>query len=130
MNTGINGIIENLINHFDLRYLYYIFLMCHRCQQHRDLLLVNDEEVCLDCIKLHRISTILTHEQERKLIADCLAIHHTSMINSISFVSFIRLYGFFVYKGIRYYTIGDLVFYDSPLKPVARLFYNHLLLWF
>jgi hypothetical protein len=23
-----------------------------------------------------------------------------------------------------------LVFYDSPLKPVGRLFYNHLLLWF
>jgi hypothetical protein len=104
--------------------------MCHRCKQPRDLLLVNDEEVCLDCIKLHRISPTLSEEQERKLIDDCLAIHHSSMINSISFVSFIRLYGFFVHKGIRYYTIGDLVFYDSPLKPVGRLFYNHLLLWF
>ena len=126
----INGITGSLINDFHLRYLYYIFLMCHRCKEHRDLLLVNDEEVCLDCIKLHRISPILTKEQERKLIDDCSAIHYTRMINSISLVSFIRIHGFFVHEGICYYTIGDLVFYDSPLKPVARLFYNHLILWF
>ena len=104
--------------------------MCSRCQQPRDLLKVNDEEVCLDCIKLHNISPILTEHQERELIANCLTINYSSMINSISFVSFIRLHGFFVHEGIWYYTIGDLVFYDSPLLPVGRLFYNHLLLWF
>ena len=104
--------------------------MCSRCQQHRDLLKVDDEEVCLDCIKHYSISPILTLDEERKLVADCLAINYTSMINSISLVSFIRLYGFFVHEGIRYYTIGDLIFYDSPLVPVGRMFYNHLLLWF
>jgi hypothetical protein len=104
--------------------------MCSRCKQPRDLLKVNDEEVCLDCIKLHNISPNLTEDQERELIANCLAINYTSMINSVSLVSFIRLYGFFIHESIRYYTIGDLIFYDSPLLPVGRLFYNHLLLWF
>jgi len=104
--------------------------MCHRCQQKRDLLKVNDEEVCLDCIKLHNITPHMTEEDERKLVADCLCINYSRMVNSLSLVSFIRLYGFFVHEGIRYYTMGDLVFYDSPIQPVGRLFYNHLLLWF
>lgn len=104
--------------------------MCDRCKETRDLLSVNSESVCLECIKRHNISPHLTEDEERKLIADCLSIDYSSMINSISFVSFIRMYGFFVYENIRYYTIGDLVFYDSPLRPVGRLFYNHLLLWF
>lgn len=104
--------------------------MCDRCKQTRDLLSVNSESVCLDCIKLFRISPNLTEDEERKLIADCLSIDYSSMINSLSLVSFIRMHGFFVYENIRYYTIGDLVFYDSPLRPVGRLFYNHLLLWF
>lgn len=104
--------------------------MCDRCKQTCDLLSVNGENVCLDCIKQYNISPHLTEDEERKLIADCLSINYSSMINSISFVSFIRMHGFFVYEGIRYYTIGDLVCYDSPLLPVGRLFYNHLLLWF
>jgi len=104
--------------------------MCDRCKQTRDLLSVNSEAVCLDCIKQYSISPNLTEKEERKLIDDCLSINYSSMINSLSFVSFIRMHGFFVHENIRYYTIGDLVFYDSPLRPVGRLFYNHLLLWF
>ena len=104
--------------------------MCDRCKLPRDLLSVNAENVCLDCIKQYNLSPHLTEDEERKLIADCLSIKYSSMINSVPFVSFIRMHGFFVYKNIRYYTIGDLVFYDSPLKPVGRLFYHHLLLWF
>ena len=104
--------------------------MCHRCQQQNDLLRVNAEDVCLGCIREFRIAPTITEDEERKLVADCLSINYTNMINSLSLVSYIRLYGFFVHKGIRYYTIGDLVFYDSPLIPVGRLFYNHLLLWF
>lgn len=104
--------------------------MCDRCKQTRDLLKVNQEDVCLDCIKLYNISPNINEDEERKLVADCLAINYSSMINSLSLVSFIRIHGFFVHEGIRYYTIGDLVFYDSPLRPVGRLFYNHLLLWF
>jgi hypothetical protein len=104
--------------------------MCHRCYTVTDLLHVNHEHVCLPCIKRFHIAPRLNRLQQKTLIADCSCIHYSSMINSLSLVSFIRIYGFFVFRGIRYYTIGDLVFFDSPFKPVARLFFNHLLFWF
>ena len=104
--------------------------MCSRCAMVTDLLQVNDEKVCLDCITAHKIAPTITDLQRENLIADCNCIAHSSIINSLSLVSSIRLHGTFVHESIRYYTIGDLVFYDSPLRPVGRLFYNHLLLWF
>jgi hypothetical protein len=104
--------------------------MCSRCNTSRDLLKVNDELVCLPCIDLFSIAPILTLEQRQKLIDDVSCIHFTRIVKSLSLVSFIRLYGFFVQDNIRYFTIGDLVFYDSPLHPVARLFYNDIIMWF
>ena len=104
--------------------------MCSRCNLSTELLQVNDELVCLPCIDKYSIAPLLTDEQEKKLIADFSCIPFSRVVNSLSLVSSIRLHGFFVEDSIRYYTIGDLVFYDSPFKPVARLFYNHLIMWF
>jgi hypothetical protein len=104
--------------------------MCTRCATPGDLLQVNDEHVCLDCISKHNIAPHMTDQQLETLIADCNCIRYSRIVNSLSLVSSIRLHGFFVEDQIRYYTIGDLVFYDSPLHPVARLFYNHLIMWF
>ena len=104
--------------------------MCTRCSKPSLLLAVNDEMVCLDCITACNIAPHMTTEQIQKLIDDCNCIRYTRIVNSLSLVSSIRLHGFFVEDHIRYYTIGDLVFYDSPLKPVARLFYHHLIMWF
>jgi len=104
--------------------------MCSRCATPGNLLQVNDELVCLACITSFHIAPHLSALQRQKLIADCSCIRYTRLVNSLSLVSSIRLYGFFVEDQIRYYTIGDLVFYDSPLHPVARLFYNHIILWF
>jgi hypothetical protein len=104
--------------------------MCSRCANSDDLLQVNLEIVCLTCISKFNIAPLLSDEQEQKLIADCSCIPFSSITNSLSLVSAIRIHGFFVHQNIRYYTIGDLVFYDSPLHPVARLFYNHIILWF
>ena len=104
--------------------------MCSRCASSDQLLQVNHEIVCLACISTFSIAPHLTDEQQKKLIADCSCIPFSSITNSLSLVSSIRIHGFFVHENIRYYTIGDLVFYDSPLLPVARLFYNHLILWF
>jgi len=104
--------------------------MCSRCSTQTTLLQVNDEHVCLDCISKFNIAPILTDSQREKLIADCACIRYSRIENSLSLVSSIRLNGFFVQDNIRYYTIGDLVCYDSPERPVARLFYNHLIMWF
>ena len=104
--------------------------MCSRCAIQDDLLHVNDEAVCLTCISKYNIAPHLTDEQEKKLIADCECIQYSRLVNSLSLVSAIRLHGFFVEECIRYYAIGDLIFYDLPTQPVARLFYNHLILWF
>jgi hypothetical protein len=104
--------------------------MCSRCYSGGALLQVNDENVCLDCITTHQIAPILTELQREKLIADCECIPYSRIQKSLSLVSSIRLNGFFVQDNIRYYTFGDLVFYDSPERPVARLFYNHLIMWF
>jgi len=104
--------------------------MCSRCLKGDLLLQVNDERVCLECITKFNIAPHLTELQREKLIADCACIRYSRIENSLSLVSSIRLNGFFVQDNIRYYTIGDLVCYDSPERPVARLFYNHLLMWF
>lgn len=104
--------------------------MCSRCSTDTQLLQVNEETVCLDCIVKFNIAPILTDSQREKLIADCACIRFKRIENSLSLVSSIRIHGFFVQDNIRYYTIGDLVFYDSPERPVARLFYNHLIMWF
>jgi len=104
--------------------------MCSRCSISDDLLKVNDESVCLSCISKYNIAPYMSEQDERKLIEDCNCIHYSRIVNSLSLVSAIRLHGFFVEECIRYYAIGDLVFYDSPTQPVARLFYNHLIMWF
>ena len=104
--------------------------MCCRCNSSCDVLQVNHEFVCLQCIERFSIAPLLTAEQRDNLIADFSCIPFTRVVNSLSLVSSIRLHGFFVEDNIRYYALGDLVFYDSPLHPVARLFYNHIIMWF
>jgi len=104
--------------------------MCSRCNDSCPVLVVNENAVCLPCIEKYSIAPHMTDEQRKNLIADFSCIPFTRVVNSLSLVSSIRLHGFFVEDNIRYYTIGDLVCYDSPYKPVARLFYNHIIMWF